>query len=141
LDDLIHIRQHLVSQVAQRAKALSNGHDTAAEGHIKPATLLQSVTTFRELDSLREPLNRAQQSSEPPLPPHGRSRKDIDGELAAAARSTPNHVRTVRRLIRSGHEDLIAAVMLRVLPVGTALRAASPKGVRAERQRFIEVLS
>jgi hypothetical protein len=62
----------------------------------------------------------------PVIPSPRRSQREIDTELATAARCSIAQVRLARRLVRSD-ETLAVAVMVHALPLCTAARAGVPR--------------
>jgi hypothetical protein len=77
-----------------------------------------------------------------PIVTNGRQ-KTVNAELARAANCSEAHVRLARRIYRRVGEDLVVAVMLNILPVGTAARAGIPKRpnrFQVERDRLVGLL-
>ena len=77
-------------------------------------------------------------SSPAPAPAAKTSRvstASLDVELAAAAHVSVNQVRGIRRLLRLGHERLVIATVLGLVPVSVALRSVSPPPRPSARQQ------
>jgi hypothetical protein len=55
-----------------------------------------------------------------PIPSVARTQRKVDLELATEARVSVGLVHAARRLVRSGNEALIIAVLLGLLPIATA---------------------
>jgi hypothetical protein len=73
-----------------------------------------------------------------------RSQREIDTMIGIAARCSPSTVRRAWRLFRSGHQQLVIAVMVNAVSLSAAVSAVTPKsnaGLRAERRRLLELLA
>jgi hypothetical protein len=152
-DDLISARARLISTLKGHVSRLEADEDEVSKAIV--------IGLHRAIDDLEAPAIYAKANGHDPSPPlfdardpssikvrltpkHRTQQRNIDAEIAAAARCSVGQVKLARKLYRRGREDLCVAVMLHALPVGTAARIGVPKKVNrlvAERDRLIEMLA
>jgi hypothetical protein len=144
----------IIRQLADRAEALgkvdgraeiANDHDQMADGHSPVVNGHDKAPVSPDqADAPRLNSHHACNDVAMRVGAHYRDqrrlRKRVDDEFASQALVSEGYVRSARRLVRTGNEDLIVAALLGLLPITTALRGALPPKSNARYERWRAVV-